>query len=103
QIIVIVLGAEYSDGVCYGDLGCFNITADFKHILYRPYNVLPEPPDKIQTKIYLYTRSQPQKPLSVANTWIVDRHLNTNNKQKSALLPGRCQQPFSGRTDSFTN
>ncbi|CAG2106769.1 unnamed protein product [Medioppia subpectinata] len=60
-------------GACYGDLGCFNITADFKHLMYRPYNVMPEPPDKIKTKIFMYTRIKPTKRLRVGDQWLVYR------------------------------
>lgn len=43
-------------------LDCFAITDDFKHILYRPINVLPNDRTTINTKFLLYTKSSPKEP-----------------------------------------
>lgn len=46
-------------GVCYGILGCFNITHDFHHYLFRPWlaNVLPTDPQYYNISILLYRNS----------------------------------------------
>ncbi|XP_054167898.1 pancreatic triacylglycerol lipase-like [Oppia nitens] len=79
--------------VCYGDLGCFNITADFHHIVYRPLNVLPESPDTVRTRVYLYTRpqhnnnknnsNQTGRPLMIPDQWL-NRNIISNNNSSSS-------------------
>ncbi|XP_076318045.1 pancreatic lipase-related protein 2-like [Tachypleus tridentatus] len=43
--------------VCYEKLGCFNKNGTFKHL-----RILPESPSSIQTRFYLYTRSNGDEP-----------------------------------------
>jgi pimeloyl-ACP methyl ester carboxylesterase len=43
--------------VCYGDLGCFTDDWPFSFSVQRPFNALPDKPEKINTKFTLYTRS----------------------------------------------
>lgn len=57
-------------GVCYGVLGCFNVTEDFQHILYRPINLLPQNPDIFETRILLFTRTKRSNALVVPRKWI---------------------------------
>lgn len=44
---------------CYDDLGCLNITRDWYHLIYRPFNVFPLPREVIDTRFYLFTRKNP--------------------------------------------
>ncbi|XP_052058992.1 pancreatic lipase-related protein 2-like [Mytilus californianus] len=53
--------------ICYGDLGCFSTEAPFRSA-QRPIVLLPDTPDKIQTKFELHTRSKP----STADEQILD-------------------------------
>ncbi|XP_035216469.1 pancreatic triacylglycerol lipase-like isoform X2 [Stegodyphus dumicola] len=48
--------------VCMKELGCFAITPDFKHILHRPINVLPNDRVAINTRCLLYTRRNAKEP-----------------------------------------
>ena len=50
-------GVSADTGICYGSLGCFNITDDFKSIIYRPINLLPESPERIDTKFIHFSRN----------------------------------------------
>ncbi|GIX70599.1 pancreatic triacylglycerol lipase, partial [Caerostris extrusa] len=47
---------------CMRELGCFEITKDFFHPLYRPINFLPNDRSTINTKFLLYTKHQPKEP-----------------------------------------
>ncbi|XP_052686466.1 pancreatic triacylglycerol lipase-like [Crassostrea angulata] len=42
--------------VCYDDLGCYSTGSPFWSI-HRPLNILPQRPEKINTRFFLYTRS----------------------------------------------
>lgn len=44
---------------CYDELGCLNVTRDWYHLIYRPFNVFPLPRRVIDTKFILYTRKNP--------------------------------------------
>lgn len=44
---------------CYDELGCLNITRDWYHLIYRPFNVFPLPREVIDTRFVLYTRKNP--------------------------------------------
>ncbi|XP_042907271.1 pancreatic lipase-related protein 2-like [Parasteatoda tepidariorum] len=44
---------------CFGDLGCFYTGPPWYHPLYRPISV---PPQELQTKFLLYTRSNKEEP-----------------------------------------
>ncbi|XP_039275610.1 pancreatic triacylglycerol lipase-like [Nilaparvata lugens] len=44
---------------CYDELGCLNVTRDWYHLIYRPFNVFPLPRQVIDTKFILYTRKNP--------------------------------------------
>ena len=73
-IVFAIQAIESADlGVCYGALGCFNITSDFQHILYRPINLLPENPENFNTIVLLYSRAKSEKGQIVPRKW-----LNTN-------------------------
>lgn len=44
---------------CYEELGCLNITRDWYHLIYRPFNVFPLARQVIDTRFILYTRKNP--------------------------------------------
>ncbi|CAF1347936.1 unnamed protein product [Rotaria sordida] len=43
--------------ICYDEYGCFTMRAPFGGTLQRPFSLLPDRPDVIGTKFYLYTRA----------------------------------------------
>lgn len=45
-------------GRCYEPYGCFRITEPFR-IIYRPINLIPEPPAAIKVSFHLRTRANP--------------------------------------------
>ncbi|CAG2163630.1 unnamed protein product, partial [Oppiella nova] len=73
---------EYS-GVCYGELGCFNRTDNYKHPIFRPTILLPQSPQRINTKLILYERSQPDGRVVIVNQWIVGKDLTPFLNQTS--------------------
>ncbi|GLH06117.1 Phospholipase A1 1 [Gryllus bimaculatus] len=46
---------------CYDELGCLNVTREWYHLIYRPFNVFPLPREVIDTKFVLYTRRNPNE------------------------------------------
>lgn len=44
---------------CYGEIGCLNITREWYHLIYRPFNVFPLPRSVINTRFILYTEENP--------------------------------------------
>uniref|UniRef100_A0A1B6CWD9 Lipase domain-containing protein n=1 Tax=Clastoptera arizonana TaxID=38151 RepID=A0A1B6CWD9_9HEMI len=46
---------------CYDELGCINVTREWYHLIYRPFNVFPLPRLVIDTKFILYTRKNPNE------------------------------------------
>ncbi|XP_058830872.1 pancreatic triacylglycerol lipase-like [Topomyia yanbarensis] len=44
---------------CYGELGCLNITKEWYHLIFRPFNVFPLPRSVINTRFILYTEKNP--------------------------------------------
>ncbi|ETN61390.1 hypothetical protein AND_006952 [Anopheles darlingi] len=44
---------------CYGELGCLNITKEWYHLIFRPFNVFPLPRSVINTRFILYTERNP--------------------------------------------
>lgn len=44
---------------CYEELGCLNVTREWYHLIYRPFNVFPLPRQVIDTRFVLYTRKNP--------------------------------------------
>jgi hypothetical protein len=54
----------YSD-ICYGDLGCYTNRPPFSSTLSRPIGVLPNTPEEIDTRFYLYNRNNPINAISL--------------------------------------
>ena len=85
-------------GVCYGILGCFNITKDFHHYIFRPVNKLPTDPQYYNITIVLYRRSNP--------TWTQRIGISTSMGTKGENVPkswfttqvkGKTLNTFDGR------
>ncbi|XP_015903187.1 pancreatic lipase-related protein 2-like [Parasteatoda tepidariorum] len=53
--------AKIGAKVCMDDLGCFEITKDFFHLLYRPINMLPNDRATVGTEFHLYTKKHPME------------------------------------------
>jgi hypothetical protein len=66
QVFCENITSRYSD-ICYGDLGCFTTRPPFSTTLARPVALLPESPDLIDTRFYLYTRSNQFYPSSIGH------------------------------------
>ncbi|CAF1000935.1 unnamed protein product [Brachionus calyciflorus] len=61
QILVfsLILNVILCKNVCYDQLGCFTDSYPFSATLQRPIALLPEIPEKISTKFYLFNRNVP--------------------------------------------
>ncbi|GFX80309.1 pancreatic lipase-related protein 2 [Trichonephila clavipes] len=53
--------ASIGSKTCMTDLGCFEITKDFFHPIYRPVNFLPQDKETVHTRFLLYMRSNPKE------------------------------------------
>jgi hypothetical protein len=64
--VCYVLGsfAVENETRCYEELGCLNVTREWYHLIYRPFNVFPLPREVIDTRFVLYTR---RNPIEVSN------------------------------------
>ncbi|GBL97365.1 Pancreatic triacylglycerol lipase [Araneus ventricosus] len=68
---------------CMRDLGCFEITVDFFHSVYRPVNFLPHDRSTINTKFFLYSKEQPKEYDEIHPSDpedIKDSHLNPDHR-----------------------
>lgn len=92
---VIVISLSDDSGVCYPELGCFNITKDYKHLIYRPINLLPESPERIQTKIYFYSRYQPNGSLISYKTSELNNFIPTI--ETKIIIHGFLDNPYIGK------
>ncbi|XP_065569009.1 pancreatic triacylglycerol lipase-like isoform X2 [Artemia franciscana] len=54
--------ASRGDQVCYDDLGCIGITDEWYDPVHRPFNLLPLPREKINTRFILRTRESIDRP-----------------------------------------
>ena len=64
-------------GRCFEPYGCFRITEPFRTI-YRPINLIPEPPSAIKIAFYLRTRTNPtlaeRLPYSETNEFFISKY-----------------------------
>ena len=81
---------------CYDELGCLNITRNWYHLIYRPFNVFPLPRSVINTKFILYTRTNPNtnELLKAQEDSIKKSHLDLKNKIKF-IIHGFIDTPLS--------
>jgi hypothetical protein len=56
---VLCIFAVENETRCYEELGCLNVTREWYHLIYRPFNVFPLPREVIDTRFVLYTRKNP--------------------------------------------
>lgn len=88
--------------VCYGILGCFNLTNDFYDRLYRPTytNKLPTTPEYFNTTIFFYTRLTRPKVLIVPKIWYTSDNFTDKldnfdgTKQTKMIITGYRDNPY---------
>ncbi|KAJ9576895.1 hypothetical protein L9F63_006513, partial [Diploptera punctata] len=82
---------------CYEDLGCLNITRDWYHLIYRPFNVFPLPREVINTRFVLYTRKNPDEGqvLRVQNEHTILKSNFSPKKQTKVIIHGFIDTPLS--------
>jgi len=59
---------------CYEELGCLNVTREWYHLIYRPFNVFPLPRQVIDTRFVLYTRKNPTEVSNVLCHKVLNLH-----------------------------
>lgn len=72
---------------CYDELGCLNITRDWYHLIYRPFNVFPLPREVIDTRFVLYTRKNPVVVSNLLFSYTVIILLNQYQVQTNYAFP----------------
>ncbi|KAM4636971.1 pancreatic lipase-related protein 2-like [Discoglossus pictus] len=65
-IFHFILGLVSGEEVCYDSLGCFSDENPWSGTLQRPLGTLPLPPEKINTRFYLYTKKNPNQPEEIS-------------------------------------
>nr|XP_027204822.1 pancreatic triacylglycerol lipase-like [Dermatophagoides pteronyssinus] len=72
-------------GRCFEPYGCFRITEPFRTI-YRPINLIPEPPNAIKIAFYLRTRNNPtlaeRLPYSHTNEFLISKYFRPESDLK---------------------
>ena len=72
-------------GRCYKSYGCFRISEPFRSI-YRPINLIPEPPATIKVSFGLRTRANPsvaeRLPYSETSKYLKSQYFNSDHKLK---------------------
>ncbi|KAL1116690.1 hypothetical protein AAG570_005162, partial [Ranatra chinensis] len=83
---------------CYEELGCLNITKEWYHLIYRPFNVFPLPRNVVNTKFILYTRKNPNEGqmLRVQNEKTVQKSYFDPKKPTKFIIHGFIDTPLSG-------
>ncbi|CAF3462217.1 unnamed protein product [Rotaria sp. Silwood1] len=66
-----VHGKRASD-ICYDEYGCFTTAKPFGGTLQRPFSLLPDRPDVIRTKFYLYTRATRKNRIEISRSTALD-------------------------------
>uniref|UniRef100_A0A182P9X9 Lipase domain-containing protein n=1 Tax=Anopheles epiroticus TaxID=199890 RepID=A0A182P9X9_9DIPT len=82
---------------CYGELGCLNITKEWYHLIFRPFNVFPLPRSVINTRFILYTEKNPtdgQLLQAEAKDTLVKSHFNSDWATKF-IIHGFIDTPLS--------
>ncbi len=64
-LICYVYQTKCESDVCYDELGCFTNGPPFGSTVARPIGWLPDSPEKINTRFFLYTRNNPTNPISI--------------------------------------
>ncbi|XP_034230218.1 pancreatic triacylglycerol lipase-like [Thrips palmi] len=82
---------------CYDELGCLNVTRDWYHLIYRPFNVFPLPRAVIDTKFILYTRQNPNEGqlLRVQNEKTMLKSNFDPKKETKIIIHGFIDTPLS--------
>ncbi|KAJ4450311.1 hypothetical protein ANN_01731, partial [Periplaneta americana] len=82
---------------CYEELGCLNVTRDWYHLIYRPFNVFPLPRQVIDTRFVLYTRKNPTEGqvLKVQNEQTIRKSHFDPKKETKIIIHGFIDTPLS--------
>lgn len=82
---------------CYDELGCLNVTRDWYHLIYRPFNVFPLPRQVIDTKFELYTHKNREKPqmLIAQKNWTIENSNFDPRKETKVIIHGFIDTPLS--------
>lgn len=54
----LIFSVAAYETVCYGDLGCFTDAPPWGDTDQRPFQILPDDPEDVNTRFYLDTRQQ---------------------------------------------
>ncbi|XP_046985255.1 pancreatic triacylglycerol lipase-like isoform X1 [Schistocerca americana] len=82
---------------CYDELGCLNVTREWYHLIYRPFNVFPLPRSVIGTRFILYTRKNPTEGqvLRVQNDYTIRKSNFDPKKPTKMIIHGFIDTPLS--------
>ncbi|XP_073976733.1 pancreatic triacylglycerol lipase-like isoform X1 [Rhodnius prolixus] len=82
---------------CYEELGCLNVSKEWYHLIYRPFNVFPLPRHVIDTKFLLYTRNNPLEGqlLRVQNDKTIEKSNFDAKKPTKFIIHGFIDTPLS--------
>ncbi|PSN39632.1 hypothetical protein C0J52_13799 [Blattella germanica] len=82
---------------CYDELGCLNVTREWYHLIYRPFNVFPLPREVINTRFVLYTRKNPSEGhvLRVQNEHTIRKSNFDAQKPTKFIIHGFIDTPLS--------
>ncbi|XP_063229934.1 pancreatic triacylglycerol lipase-like [Bacillus rossius redtenbacheri] len=82
---------------CYDELGCLNVTREWYHLIYRPFNVFPLPRSVIDTRFVLYTRKNPSEGqvLRVQNDHTIRKSHFDPKKKTKFIIHGFIDTPLS--------
>nr|CAD7568951.1 unnamed protein product [Timema californicum] len=82
---------------CYEELGCLNVTREWYHLIFRPFNVFPLPRRVIDTRFVLYTRKNPLEGhvLRVSNDQTIRKSYFDPKKETKLIIHGFIDTPLS--------
>lgn len=82
---------------CYDELGCLNVTRDWYHLIYRPFNIFPLPRAVIDTRFILYTRKNPTEGhmLKVQNERTIEKSNFDPKRKTKFIIHGFIDTPLS--------
>nr|CAD7460387.1 unnamed protein product [Timema tahoe] len=82
---------------CYEELGCLNVTREWYHLIFRPFNVFPLPRRVIDTRFVLYTRKNPLEGhvLRVSNDQTIRKSYFDPKKETKFIIHGFIDTPLS--------
>nr|CAD7259584.1 unnamed protein product [Timema shepardi] len=90
-------GSVENETRCYEELGCLNVTREWYHLIFRPFNVFPLPRRVIDTRFVLYTRKNPLEGhvLRVSNDQTIRKSYFDPKKETKLIIHGFIDTPLS--------